>query len=175
MLHIVALSLLLSQHAHTSGAEHKVATAYVHQQKHFIELERIPLRDSSGHKVWFRSGKPAEALRDMIAYAASHGYEIKLNSSYRTYEHQARLWRKMPDLAGRPGHGGWRTHQTGCSIDISGTLRLVNGETRKTILFWWLKRFGKKFHFYNTIEHEPWHWTYLGPIDDESVVEVGGD
>lgn len=150
------------------------ATGAVYGKEVNFELERIPLRDMKDRPLWFRKGKPAEALLDMIAYANSHGYEIKINSAYRTHKHQKELWLRMPDIAGKPGEGGWRTHQTGCAVDISGTIKEVDGEMRKTILFWWLNRFGHKFHFYNTIPNEPWHWTYMGPIDDEDI-EVGGD
>lgn len=154
--------------------QEKIAQGVVYGNKVSLHLERLPFKNRRGESLWLRKGKPTEYFLDMVAYALSHGYEIKLNSAYRTYEHQMRLWKQMPDIAGQPGHGGWRTHQTGCSIDISGTIKEINGVQHKTILYWWLKRFGPQFHFYNTVDDEPWHWTYMGPVDDEEL-EVGGD
>lgn len=151
----------------------KDATGVVHGEEIHFDIERIPFRDRGGHELWLRRGKPAEAFLDMVSYAAAHGYEIRLNSAYRTYDHQMRLWKRMPDLAGEPGKGGHRTHQTGCSIDIDGTIRVIDGVEHKTILFWWLNRFAKKFGFVNDVPSEPWHWTYMGPLDEQ--MEVGGD
>lgn len=166
-------SVILSKEEVELQNKYRFVNGVVRGDLKTFEVERIPFRSRGDKPLWMRKGKPAEAFRDMVAYAMSHGYEIRLNSAYRTYRHQMKLWRRMPHLAGEPGMGGYRTHQTGCSIDISGTLREYHGEDRKTMLYWWLKRFAKKFNFVNDVPSEPWHWTYMGPLDDP--MEVGGE
>lgn len=171
----LAVLLLFSNSASPSD-DAVLAYGYIHEEKVALYLEKIPFVDHRGRQLYFRKGAPTQALMDMVTYAASHGYEIQLNSAYRTFEHQKELWKKIPHLAAEPGKGGPRSHQTGCAVDIRGTIKEINGIQHKTILYWWLNRFAKKFGFVNNVEGEPWHWTYLGPIEsEEDPIEIGGE
>lgn len=148
--------------------------SWVRGHKGTIEVERLPIVSAkNGRPFWLREGEVAEAFRDMVAYALTHGYEIRLNSAYRTMAEQRKLKRLFPKLAGTPGAGGRRTHQTGCSVDITGTVKEIKGVEHRTMLYWWLKRFSKQFNFVNDMPNEPWHWTYVGPIEGER--EIGGN
>jgi len=166
------------------GSTTWVAEGRVRGQRQPVELQRIPFRDRGQHSLWMNS-EAVPAFIDLVEAANSAGFHIRLNSAYRTYAHQRRLWLKMPGIAGDPNHGGTHTHQTGYSIDIDGTqLKFVNSyinqwekRNRKkmdlahcdkhswgykcpTQLYWWLRKNAKRYGFINDVKSERWHWTY---------------
>jgi len=162
----------------------KHTTGKVHGEVTHFDVGRIPFKDKAGHHLWLRP-EVIPAFIDMVEQANKDGFLIKLNSAHRTPEHQYRLWVRMPDIAGHPNRGGDRTHQTGYSIDISGTLKIFTNKNIKrwekrynrkmnvahcdkrtwgykcpTVLYWWLKKNAKRFGFENDVAGERWHWTY---------------
>lgn len=164
------------------------ATGLAYGEPVEFKIRPIPFQDRRGDTLWLQPDAANDFL-DLVELANAHGYEIKLNSAYRTKEHQMRLWKQMPDVAANPMNNGERTHQTGVSVDIAGTARFFSwAEVEKweqennkrmdvshcmqveggyecpTMLYWWLNRFAKKFNFENDVPSERWHWTYTGPM-----------
>jgi len=139
---------------------HETARGYEGGKPFPLYVSPIHQKGADGAPL-FLSAAAADKFRDMTAAAARDGFYLKVTSAYRTYRHQLRLKRKKGNFAARPG---WSTHQQGSSIDICGTTRTINGKKRRTILYWWMVRNGKKFGFYNDVDGELWHWTYVdGP------------
>jgi len=152
----------------------------------YFEIETIPFSDGFGKKLWIRSGEVKESFMKMISDAKKKGLKFGVNSSYRTWKHQMRLYREMPDVACDPWEAGERSHMTGYSIDFSGTYAFVpfekinpkwfsdkyakpveGGFLMPTKFFWWLKANAHKYGFKNTVKSEPWHWKYVG--EEEGV------
>jgi len=128
-----------------SGTGYLLAVATIHQR----DLRGAPL---------LLSTKAAENFRDMTAAAARDGFFLGVISAYRPHWKQRQLKRERGTLAAKPG---WSTHQQGASIDIQRTTRTIKGKKYRTILYWWMKRNAKNYGFYNDVEGEPWHWTYV--------------
>jgi len=91
----------------------------------------------------------ARDFRRMEAAARADGVTLQINSAFRSYEHQRRLYDTMaPGMAARPGYSN---HQGGRSVDID----VVSDRTLN-----WLRRNAGRFNFTNDVPHEPWHWTH---------------
>jgi zinc D-Ala-D-Ala carboxypeptidase len=103
------------------------------------------------------------ALGDLIKGARGAGYRIRVNSAYRSYREQARVFRTMKERgrAARPGHS---EHQLGTAID----LRLPS-----TAAIDWLAEHAADFGFalsyppgkqrVTGYRPEPWHVRFVGP------------
>ena len=118
---------------------------------------------------------------ELARAATKAGYRIRVNSSHRTNWEQALLKKELGELA---ADAGWSNHQKGIAVDIARTnvfipekrinpkyfssrcqpkkIRKVAGYKCPTRLFWWLKKNGPRYGFYNTVRKETWHWVYLG-------------
>ncbi|MBK04897.1 MAG: hypothetical protein CL920_25035 [Deltaproteobacteria bacterium] len=102
-------------------------------------------------------GKPVEintarSFLKMREAAQKDGVNIKINSGFRSYEEQKRLYDLYKagrgNLAARPGYSN---HQHGPAVDLN---------TRDPKVLRWLNKNGKKFGFVRTVPSEPWHWEY---------------
>lgn len=189
---ITAIILSGTMFTPTTDIDCKNVIGLANKTQHNFSVVEIPFKDRRGNRLWLQPSA-AESFMDMVEMATAHGYEVKLNSAYRTRAHQMRLWRRMPDIAAHPMTGGKRTHQMGFSVDIAGTERLFTwsylkkykskyGKSIKTghcrlvdqgykcptLLYWWLNRFAARFNFVNDVEGERWHWTYVGEADTYS-------
>lgn len=178
---------LLSMHGDPEQPRCVDAEGVVEGQTIRFRLSKLPFRDRAGHALWLRPAA-ASSLLELVEKANRSGFEIDLNSAYRTTEQQLYLWHKKPGIAGHPMRGGERTHQTGFAVDISGTERNYTwsdiqgwerlhkrkmqlkhcrkekwGYSCPTMLYWWLVRSAPRFGFKNNVPGERWHWTYLGP------------
>ena len=150
---------------------------YKNGNRYSLAVATIHQRDTRG-ALLLLSIKAAENFRDMTAAAARDGFFLGVVSAYRPHWKQHQLKRERGNLAAKPG---WSTHQQGVSIDIQGTTRTIRGKKYRTILYWWMKRNAKNYGFYNDVEGEPWHWTYVGDgtpskhIRKKKVVTNPGD
>jgi hypothetical protein len=102
------------------------------------------------------------ALAALVAAAATAGHELRVNSAYRSYAEQAKLYRGMKEIgrAARPGHS---EHQLGTTID----LRLPTAAAVA-----WLAAQAPRFGFalsyppgkqrITGYRPEPWHVRYVG-------------
>jgi D-alanyl-D-alanine carboxypeptidase len=101
-------------------------------------------------------------LRDLLAAARAAGHVLKVNSAYRSYREQARVWKttRQPGRAARPGHS---EHQLGTAID----LRLPTSAAID-----WLGAHAAEFGFVRSYPDgkqritgyrpEPWHVRWVG-------------
>lgn len=100
-------------------------------------------------------GKPvakrtAEAFLRMRDAARRDGVTLRINSGFRTYEEQERLYRLYRqgrgNLAAKPGYSN---HQDGKALDLN---------TATPGVLSWLNRNAARFGFRRTVPSEPWHW-----------------
>ena len=115
------------------------------------------------------------AAKKMIDQAEKEGYQLVINSSYRSYEDQEEIEKTYRDLYGdnyvskyvlRPG---FSEHQTGLSFDIGSRRANVfaKSEEYKWIVencykFGFIYRFKTDFEEITGIRHEAWHYRYVG-------------
>jgi D-alanyl-D-alanine carboxypeptidase len=111
------------------------------------------------HRVEART---AEALAALIADARAAGFRLRINSAYRSYKDQARVFRatKERGRAARPGHS---EHQLGTAVD----LRLPS-----TAAIEWLQAHAFEYGFalsypagkqrVTGYRPEPWHVRFVG-------------
>jgi LAS superfamily LD-carboxypeptidase LdcB len=162
--------------------EYDVPTeGYDHGEKIVLLCSTIPFQKSKYE--WFKlETEAAHSFMDLAEAANHRGFDIDVNSAYRTKHEQKKLRRRLGDIAAPVG---WSNHQSGTAVDIDGTMAFVPEHRIKkkwfskkrckasfkhgtfgyycpTRLFWWLKRNAPKYGFYNTVDNEPWHWDYLG-------------
>lgn len=94
----------------------------------------------------------AAQFREMDAAAHTAGIDLRVNSGYRTYAEQARLYDDYihghGNLAAAPGTS---THGLGLSADI---------DVRDARTLAWLRRHAGSYGFVNDVPSESWHWTY---------------
>lgn len=144
-----------------------------------VEESRAP---SSLPRIGFRHGRPhvievvelsgvevelgtARAFLSMQAAAARDGIELRIESGFRTAEHQLELYRawrqRRGNKAARPGSSN---HQSGRALDI-----VIPG--KKT--YAWLKANAATFRFKRTVKGEPWHWEYVdAPIARDPSIRI---
>src|SRR5262249_15739989 len=109
-----------------------------------LEIERIAL-------------DTLEAYLDLVGAAAKDGIELAINSGFRSYAEQKRLYegyqKHLPgyNVAAPPGPS---KHQNGIAFDI----RVAGGDGDP--VYDWLKKNGPSHGFITTVNKEPWHWEY---------------
>lgn len=115
------------------------------------------------------------AAKQMIDQAEKEGYQLVINSSYRSYEDQEEVENTYRELYGenyvskyvlKPG---FSEHQTGLSFDIGSRKSniFVQSEEYKWIVdncykFGFIYRFKTDFEEITGIRHEAWHYRYVG-------------
>lgn len=104
-------------------------------------------------QITYESLVPYFALRDA---AKEVNLELCIESGFRTYRHQERLYdlykKGKGNLAARAGRSN---HQHGQAFDLN-TLGYDG-----TPMYDWLKKNAPKFGFLRTVKGEHWHWEYL--------------
>ena len=101
----------------------------------------------------------AQAFVAMAQAASREGITLRVNSAYRSDEHQARLWAEALKKYGSANAArkwvappGKSNHRTGKALDIHTT----------DAIYAWLKANGPKFGFKQPMSWEPWHWEFQG-------------
>lgn len=131
--------------------------------------------DKGAHKI---RSVAYEAFLDMWNAANVDGFYLMVNSSYRTYEEQDKIYTRYKnnygqkyadDYAARPGHS---EHQTGLTLDLfsktnSNKKEFTGSEEEK-----WLQNNAYKYGFIQRYpedkikitgyDHESWHFRYIG-------------
>lgn len=112
-------------------------------------------------------------LRELLDAAKAAGHHLRIESAFRSYEEQARLFAatKEQGRAARPGHS---EHQLGSTVD----LRLPTGAAIA-----WLSAHAADFAFalsyppykqrLTGYRSEPWHIRYVGPTLAQSLRQSG--
>lgn len=101
----------------------------------------------------------AEAFVAMARAASRDGITLRINSAWRSDEHQARLWEEALRKYGSAEAArkwvappGKSNHRTGKALDIHTT----------DAIYAWLKANAPKFGFRQPMSWEPWHWEFQG-------------
>jgi LAS superfamily LD-carboxypeptidase LdcB len=134
-----------------------------------IDSDKIKATDPKGRIRLYE--KASIALDNLIAAAEQAKIPVKINSGYRTYEDQVRVWGTNCSNAigsgrciARPKQGpaavpGTSNHGFGLAVDFAtpGLKKIEPGDK----LYEWLytKGNGIKFGF-DRIASESWHWEY---------------
>ena len=86
----------------------------------------------------------------LVLEAHKAGLKVRANSGWRDNDKQAELHRTLPK--GQAAPPGYSNHQMGWAVDLD-----VKGEPG---LLEWLRANGRRFHWYETVKSEPWHWEW---------------
>jgi LAS superfamily LD-carboxypeptidase LdcB len=139
------------------------ATGYRRGEAFEIELEPI---DDKGER--YLAAPAAAAFRAMAEVAKLDGVTLKVNTAFRTHQHQTRLWvayqaavqrnKRMPaDMQIKPpppvARPGYSNHQAGTAVDIET-------EQGTNAAYKWLETNAGRFGFKRTVASEPWHWEH---------------
>ena len=154
-----------------------VAKGYKNGKRFDLEVDLIPYG-------FYLEKSAAAAFRAMYEAARTDGLHLKVNTAFRTMEHQERLrykyerdfkdylkamarWVKgetkdKPKRPLRPARPGYSNHQSGISVDINR----APGDDPKTPeadspVDKWLQANVAKFGFVFDVPGEPWHVSYL--------------
>ena len=112
-----------------------------------LEIERLALNT-------------VEPYAALVAAAAKEGFEVTINSGFRSYPQQKYLHDGYKrGLAGfnTAAEAGHSKHQNGIAFDIS----VPGGDGNPT--YEWLKSHATAFGFVRTVSKEPWHWEFDEP------------
>lgn len=118
-----------------------------------------------------------EAFLKMYEDAKNAGYGFKINSAYRSYESQVKIYQGWVNQDGQEladtysARAGYSEHQTGYAFDVRDS-PFTNDDYAKTKSFTWVSKNAYKYGFiirfpedkeYITgYQYEPWHYRYVG-------------
>jgi D-alanyl-D-alanine carboxypeptidase len=120
----------------------------------------------------------AQAMRDMIAAAASQGLTLSVQSAYRSYGYQVDTFRKQVARFGEAkaqiqvARPGYSEHQTGLAADVGGGGCDIESCFATTAEGRWVAAHGAEFGYVvrypdgkqdvTGFKYEPWHVRYVG-------------
>ncbi|MBU4342881.1 MAG: D-alanyl-D-alanine carboxypeptidase family protein, partial [Candidatus Omnitrophica bacterium] len=114
-----------------------------------------------------------EAFAKMYEAAKKDGVDLRINSSYRSYSYQNKLFEEALEQYGSKDEAikhsapaGFSKHHTGMTMDFFP----VKDEFSETKEYTWLKEHASEFGFVESYPEgnvqsmawEPWEWTYVG-------------
>lgn len=118
-----------------------------------------------------------EAFLKMYNDAKEQGYAFKVNSAYRSYETQIKIYQGWVNKDGvaladtYSARAGFSEHQTGYAFDVRD-YPFTNDDYSKTKSFTWVSenaykygfiiRFPKDKEYITGYQYEPWHYRYCG-------------
>jgi LAS superfamily LD-carboxypeptidase LdcB len=126
-------------------------------------IPRSALREIGGAQGHFMMPEASRAMELLIKQARADGIDLRIASTYRDFDHQARLHRQNPTQtapAGRSNHG-W-----GRAVDFTTKGRLLRFDDPA---YAWLMKNASRFGFINPPLlrdgrglDEAWHWEFHG-------------
>ncbi len=106
-------------------------------------------------------------LEELMHDMEKAGVPVKINSAYRSFADQEKVYKISPSIAAKPG---FSEHQLGLAVDF-GAVNASSGFAN-TKQFAWLAENGYRYGFALTYPsgqesitgytYEPWHWRYIG-------------
>lgn len=115
------------------------------------------------------------AFIQMYKAAKNEGYEIVINSAYRSYADQIEIENTYRDLYGQSyvdkyvAKPGYSEHQTGLAYDIGSRKSRIFAESREyswmienSYKYGFVLRFDKRYEDLTGFRNEPWHFRYVG-------------
>lgn len=121
------------------------------------------------------------AFYEMAKAIREENLTIYVNSGYRSYQDQEKLYKEYTKLYGENydvAHAGFSEHQTGLTVDIGVKGGTFKGSKEET----WLKSNSYKYGFIlrydsNKVKitgyNEPWHFRYVGKDIANDIYEKG--
>ena len=107
--------------------------------------------------------------------ASSEGYDIVINSAYRSYQDQLDLMDFYKNAYGQAyvdkyvAKAGFSEHQTGLAFDIGSRNTNVFAESKEydwmlenAYKYGFINRFSKRYESITGFRSEPWHFRYVG-------------
>ena len=159
-----------------------------HLDKKFVPKDLVKIDTKYASEKGMKSAKVAlDAYIDMQKEAEKEGYDIVINSAYRSYQDQLDLEELYLKAYGQTyvdkfvAKPGYSEHQTGLSYDIGSKSINVfaNSKEYKWMLdnahkYGFILRFPKKYENITGFRSEPWHYRYVGKkiakiIHDEDI------
>ena len=149
-----------------------------YEPKDLVELDSEYVAPTCDHPQLRKVA--AEALVKMIKDAKKEGMYLLLNSGYRSYEEQEKIYQETEQKYGGAyaaeyvATPGASEHQTGLGIDMTSQSvvdkqRLVFGDTTEykwvvenCAKYGFIVRFTEGTDGITGISHEPWHLRYVG-------------
>ena len=133
-----------------------------------VRVDDAGVPDPAGKHLVHRAIQ--ERLRDLVSAARAAGHKLRIESAFRSYEEQSRLFReiKQSGRAARPGHS---EHQLGTAVDFRLPTSAAIGwlaENASAHGFALSYRDGKQR--VTGYRPEPWHLRFVG---DELAKELG--
>lgn len=115
------------------------------------------------------------AFISMYKQAKKEGYDLVINSSYRSYDAQVEICDEYRKLYGNSyvenyvAKPGFSEHQTGLSFDIGSRNSNIFANSKEytwmlenAYKFGFIQRFPKKYESITGFRAEPWHYRYVG-------------
>ena len=159
-----------------------------HLDKKFVPKDLVKIDTKYASEKGMKSAKVAlDAYIEMQKEAEKEGYDIVINSAYRSYQDQLDLEELYLKAYGQTyvdkfvAKPGYSEHQTGLSYDIGSKSINVfaNSKEYKWMLdnahkYGFILRFPKKYENITGFRSEPWHYRYVGKkiakiIHDEDI------
>ena len=159
-----------------------------HLDKKFVPKDLVKIDTKYASEKGMKSAKVAlDAYIEMQKEAEKEGYDIVINSAYRSYQDQLDLEELYLKAYGQSyvdkfvAKPGYSEHQTGLSYDIGSKSINVfaNSKEYKWMLdnahkYGFILRFPKKYENITGFRSEPWHYRYVGKkiakiIHDEDI------
>jgi D-alanyl-D-alanine carboxypeptidase len=113
-------------------------------------------------------------LHDLLIAAREAGHVLKINSAYRSYREQARVFKTtlQPGRAARPGHS---EHQLGTAIDLRlPTAAAITWLAEHAADFGFVRSYPDGKQRLTGYRPEPWHIRWVGPAWAAQVAATGG-
>lgn len=121
------------------------------------------------------SKEALDAFKKMSSDALKEGYELVINSAYRSYQDQVDITEEYFKWYGQSyvdkfvAKPGYSEHQTGLAFDIGSRKTNVFANSKEydwmlanAYKYGFILRFSKKFENITGFRSEPWHYRYVG-------------
>ena len=147
-----------------------------HLSEDFVPNDLVSISTDYASEDGMECSKVAlDAYRRMSEAAEKEGYQIVINSAYRSYQDQVELsdyylkWYGQEYVNKYVAKPGYSEHQTGLAFDIGS--RKVNVFANSKEYAWmqdnafkygFILRFPKKYEDITGFRNEPWHYRYVG-------------
>lgn len=165
----------------TSSDLEKESLILVNKYNYLEENHEIPnLEDISLMYAYSNNRLQEEAVTNYVRMARAakeNGLSIIVNSSYRTYEDQEKIYNSFYRQYGEEyaeeysAHPGYSEHETGLAVDID-TYQSTSASFEESEEYAWLKEhcyeYGYILRYPEGLEkitgylYEPWHYRYVG-------------
>lgn len=130
----------------------------------------------------------AGALQEMMAAGRENGYNVKINSSYRSKATQQAIWNEKVNNRIEKGQSkstaeamvgksvaipGTSEHQTGLAVDIKGTKKMYDWLAENSWQYGFILRYPDDKIKITGIVYEPWHFRYVGKPLAKDIYDSG--